>query len=253
MPSLSDIWIFIEPLANNDTYSVFAILIFIGCILFFMQPRRFYIVRHGETVSNAQHVRQGEHGLLSERGCQQADEVGKYLKQFPIKRILSSPFPRAIETANIINAYFKVPIIPSPLFAERRNPSVIIGKLNDDPEARHIIDQIDLAYHADDFRLLDEETFEETRLRAEKCLDLLSAQVPREMAIVTHHVFLKMLVAYLLYRDQLHSSDFIKVSYFNYSDNAGITVFAYHPWKALSARRGWEVVSYNEQPTLFMK
>lgn len=33
-----------------------------------------------------------------------------------------------------------------------------------------------------------------------------------------------MLVAYMLYRERLHSADFVKLSFFNYSDNAGITV-----------------------------
>ncbi len=57
-----------------------------------------------------------------------------------------------------------------------------------------------------------------------------------------------MLIAYLLYRERLHAADFIKLSFFNISDNAGITICEFHPWRIFSPTRGWEVVSYNEQP-----
>lgn len=217
-------------------------------IIFFMRPRRFYLVRHGETLLNAKHIRQGEDGALSENGRRQAEEVGRYLSRFPIGRILSSTYPRARETAEIISAHVKAPIVYSRLFVERKNPSDIIGKHTDDPNVMRIVDQMDLAYHADDYRFSDEENFIDLKRRARKCLALLSRQGAKETAVVTHHVFLKMLVAYLLYREQLHAADFVKLAFFNVSDNAGITVCEFHPWRMLSKTRGWEVVSYNEQP-----
>lgn len=216
-------------------------------IVFRMRPRRFYIVRHGETLMNAQHIKQGADGALSERGRRQAEKVGVYLKRFPIQRILSSPYPRAQETTGIIHAHLKVPIMYSPLLVERRNPSEIIGKDRDDPEVKKIVDHMDLAYHNDEYRFSDEENFMDLKKRARKCLNLLARQGAREMCVVTHHVFLKALIAYLLYRERLNAGDFIKLSFFNISDNAGITICEFHPWKMFSATRGWEVISYNEQ------
>jgi len=213
-----------------------------------MRTRRFYIVRHGETALNAEHVRQGSEGALSPRGRAQAEKVGAYLKHFPIKRIISSIYPRAKETSEIINAQLQVPVMYSALLAERRNPSEIIGKNTDDPEVVRIVDQMDLAYHDDEYRFSDEENFSDLKKRTRKCLSLLAHQGARETVVITHHVFLKMLVAYLLYRERLHAEDFVKLSFFNISDNAGITICEFHPWKFLSPTRGWEVVSYNEQP-----
>jgi broad specificity phosphatase PhoE len=214
-----------------------------------MRTRRFYFVRHGETLLNAQHIRQGSEGALSPKGRQQAEKVGGYLKRFPIERIISSTYPRAKETSDIINTHLKVSIIYSPLLAERRNPSEIIGKHRDEPDVVRIVDSMDLAYHEDDYRFSDEENFVDLKKRARTCLNLLARQGARETVVVTHHVFLKMLVAYLLYREHVHSADFVKLSFFNVSDNAGITVCEFHPWKLFSKTRGWEVVSYNEQPT----
>ncbi len=210
--------------------------------------KRFYFIRHGETTQNAEHIKQGEDGELSENGKHQAEKVGQYLKHFPIERIIASAYPRARETAEIINTYLKVPVIYSSLLAERKNPSDIIGKHTDDTDVIHIVDQMDLAYHPDEYRFSDEENFIDLKKRAKKCLSLLAHQGASETVVVTHHVFLKMLVAYLLYREQLHAKDFAKLSFFNYSNNASITVCEFHPWKFWNATRGWEVVSYNEQP-----
>ncbi len=211
--------------------------------------KRFYFVRHGETILNQQHIRQGEDGGLSENGKRQAEEVGAYLKRFSINRIISSDYPRARETAEIINKNLKVHIIYSQLLAERRNPKEIIGKHTNDQEVNRVVDQMDLAYHEDDYRFSDEESFMDLKKRARKCLNLLARQGTRETVVITHHVFLKMLIAYLLYRERLHAEDFTKLSFFNVSDNAGITVCEFHPWRLLSPTMGWEVVSYNEQPT----
>lgn len=251
MPSLSIIVSALAPLFfAAEPYLLFlgySLIIFIPVFLF-MRPRRFYFVRHGETLLNAAHTRQGKDGALSENGRLQTRRVGLYLMRFHIKRIISSPFERARETSSIIDEYLKVPISYSPLFAERRNPAEIIGKHDDDPEVARIVDQMDRAYHDDNYRFSDEENFQDLKDRAQHALGFLSSRAARETCVVTHSIFLKMLIAYLLYRDDIHATDYAKLSFFNASDNANITICEFHPWKVFSKTRGWEVVSYNETP-----
>lgn len=224
---------------------IFAVLVI---VIMRTRPRRFYIVRHGETVLNAKHVRQGEEGSLSEEGRDQARKVGAYLKRFTIREIISSTYERARETSELINTELHVPIAYSKLFVERRNPSEIIGKSRELPEVKEIVDQIENAYHPDDYRYSDEETFLELKARARKCLNLLARQGVDGSVIVTHHVTLKMLLAYILYREKLHASDFVKLSFLNISDNATVSICEYRPLRALTKSRGWSIVSYNEQP-----
>jgi broad specificity phosphatase PhoE len=226
----------------------FLILLALLGIALLGRPRRYYFIRHGETLLNAQHIRQGQDGALSPTGRSQAEQVGLYLSHFPIERLLSSAYPRALETSEIIKKYLHVPITASALLAERRNPSEIIGKPTKAPEVVKIVDQIDLAYHEDEYRYSDEENFIDLKKRAKKCIALLALQGAPHTVVVTHHVLLKMLLAYMLYGDKLHSADFVKLSFFNVSDNAGITICEFHPWHFLSKTRGWKVVSYNEQP-----
>ena len=217
-------------------------------IVFLMRTRRFYFVRHGETILNEQHIRQGEEGGLSENGKRQAEAVGAYLKRFPIERIIASHYPRAKETAEIINKQLKVQITNSSLLAERRNPKEIIGRSTRDPDVIRIVDQMDNAYHEDEYRFSDEENFIDLKKRARKCLNLLARQGAQETVVITHHVFLKMLVAYMLHRERLHAADFTKLSFFNVSDNAGVTICEFNPLNIFSPTHGWRVVSYNDQP-----
>lgn len=226
---------------------MFVCLLVLWFIFLFMRPRRFYFIRHGETLLNAKHIRQGEDGALSEKGRAQAETVGRYLENVSVDQIISSPYPRAKETAEIINSHLHVRIRYSPLLAERRNPSEIIGKSTHDPEVERIVDQMDNAYHDDEYRFSDEENFVDIRNRAAKCATFLSRQDVRQTVIITHHHFLKVFVAHILYRERLNAADFIKLSFFNVSDNAGVTICEFHPWKVFSETHGWEVVSFNEQ------
>lgn len=216
------------------------------CAVFFMRPRRFYFVRHGETLLNARHVKQGAEGSLSETGKRQARAAGALLAPLKIGAILSSPYERARETALIINEHVRANISYSPLLAERRNPSEIIGKNRNDPVVARVVDRIDLAYHDDAYRYADEENFLDLKKRAQQCLRYLAWQSHAHVCVVTHHAFLKMLLSYMLYREELRAADFVKLSFFNVSDNAGISICEFHPWKLLSKTRGWEVVSFNE-------
>src|SRR3989344_7480241 len=227
---------------------LFVAIVVLVLLFFLMQPRRFYFIRHGETLLNADHVKQGEEGGLSESGKQQAARIGELLAPLHIQRIISSPYTRAKETATIINEHLHVSLVYSPLLVERKNPTEVIGKSTHDPDVVHIVDQIDYAYHDDAYRYSDEENFIDMKGRARKCLALLARQGAHTTCVITHHAFLKMLLASMLYGENLHAGNFIKLSFFNTSDNGGISTCEYHPWKMFSSTRGWEIISYNEQP-----
>ena len=211
-----------------------------------LRPKRFYFVRHGETILNAAHIRQGAEGGLTEKGKLQAAATGEYLATCGITKLIVSPYERTKETAAIINEKLQVPVLYSLLVAERRNPSEIIGKSAEDPEVSRIVDEIDLSYHDDNYRFSNEENFQDLKRRAHDTLNLLAQEGAPRTGVITHSMYLKMLIAYLLYRDTLHAKDYVKLSYFNAADNAAVTVCEYWPLLAFSKTRGWKVISYNE-------
>jgi broad specificity phosphatase PhoE len=218
-------------------------VLFVLLIYLRMRTRRYYFVRHGETLLNQQHIKQGVEGLLSDLGKTQADEVGAALAPAGIHLIISSPYPRAKETSEIIRKHLHFARIRySPLLAERKNASALIGKSTKDPEVVRIVDAIDNAYHADDYRYADEENFLDLKARAKKCLRYLAQAQNTEICVVTHHAFLKMLLCYMLYGKDFTATDFVKLSFFNQADNGGITVCEYDPW-----HKRWTIEGYNER------
>ena len=79
------------------------------------------LVRHGVTDWNAIRRIQGREDIpLNDKGKKQADECGKYLKDFHFDVLISSPMVRAKQTAEIINKHVGLPrIIEMADFMER--------------------------------------------------------------------------------------------------------------------------------------
>ena len=78
------------------------------------------LVRHGETVDNARQIMQGQtQGELNERGREQARQVAERLATDPVDVIIASDLRRAIQTAEIIAAPHRLPVVTTPLLRER--------------------------------------------------------------------------------------------------------------------------------------
>ena len=79
-----------------------------------------YLVRHGETVDNANQTMQGQtQGELNERGILQAQELSEEWKDREIDVIVSSDLKRAIDTAAIVAAPHGLEVVKTPLLRER--------------------------------------------------------------------------------------------------------------------------------------
>ena len=205
-----------------------------------------YFVRHGETLNNAKGIRQGPDGALSEKGRAQALETAK---RFPKEKgrpevIIASPYERTKETANIIAQELKMSVEYSDLFVERRNPSEIIGHSGQEKKVKEIIDLIDKSYHPDDLRYSDEENFIDLKERAKKALNYISNRTQKRIIVVTHGIFLKMLVSYMLHGESLNSSAYNNLSYFNPIENASMAICSYttHWFK----KDEWKLITWND-------
>ena len=79
-----------------------------------------FLVRHGETVDNANQTMQGQtQGELNERGILQAQELSEEWKDREIDVIVSSDLKRAIDTAAIVAAPHGLEVVKTPLLRER--------------------------------------------------------------------------------------------------------------------------------------
>lgn len=74
-----------------------------------------YLIRHGQKELHA-----GDPGL-TKIGIKQAQQTGEYLSQFPITKIVSSPFKRTVETAQYIAQVLNLKYTSHEALVERMN------------------------------------------------------------------------------------------------------------------------------------
>ncbi len=210
--------------------------------------KTFYFVRHGQTILNAQNIRQGADGSLSDKGFEQANITGRRLEKTKFDIILASPYERAKETAETIAQYVKKPIVYLDLLVERRNPKEIVGRSATDLDVRKIVDTIDKSFHDNNFRFSDEENFSDLKTRAREALKVLSKRREKRILVVTHSIFLKILVAYIVKGEELSASDYNTLSFLNTSGNASITVCEYRKGIFVPRReKGWKLIAWDDE------
>lgn len=79
-----------------------------------------YLVRHGETVDNVNHIMQGQtQGMLTDNGCEQAREVAREMAGKRIDAFVSSDLRRAVDTCRIIAGPHGGGIVTTELLRER--------------------------------------------------------------------------------------------------------------------------------------
>lgn len=79
-----------------------------------------YLVRHGETVDNANQIMQGQtQGELNESGIRQAQLLSDDWKGKPLDAVIASDLKRSVDTARIIAAPHQLEVQTTPLLRER--------------------------------------------------------------------------------------------------------------------------------------
>jgi broad specificity phosphatase PhoE len=193
-----------------------------------MATKIIYFVRHGETILNAAGIRQGPDGGLSEKGKLGVLKTAEGLaREKKFNAIVSSPYERTRETAAIISEKLHMPVEYCDLLRERKNPSEIVGKHKDSVEVRAITDRIDNSFHEDGLRFSDEENFTDLKERARNLLKYIEVRPEKRLLMVTHGIFLKMFVCYMLYGEKMKASDYVRLSFESDMDNAGVVVCSY--------------------------
>jgi probable phosphoglycerate mutase len=156
-------------------------------------------VRHAESLENAAERPQNEDGSLSERGIEQARITAGRLAHFRIDTIITSPWQRARETADIFAERLEVPVAELDAARERRHPSEVVGKHKYDPQAQEVSAAIWRNFTEPNYRYSDEENFEDLRERSGQVERALLNASGERIALVSHGAFLRALFAYMLH------------------------------------------------------
>lgn len=190
--------------------------------------KRFYFVRHGQTVDNVNNVYQSASDPLNKKGIAQASLVAERFISIPADIIIASDYVRARKTAEAIAGTTGLPLRESALFEEIRRPSDIIGKERYESDAKIIMDEMIENELVADWHHLDEENLFEALARARKGIDYLCNLPEEKIIVVAHEIFIKIMLAAMAVKDDIDAVKFYRMMrYFMIGDNTGITIAEY--------------------------
>ena len=205
---------------------------------------KLYFVRHGETNSNLQKSVVNFNDQLTEVGRKQAQELARRICDISIDIILASPHKRTKETAEIIAKKINKENKEVSLLGEKKWPSEIEGKLLKDPEVEKICDLLreknnfDPAWHYS-----DEENFFDIKKRAELFIEYVSKSAYINILSVSHEYFIKMVIATILYGNQLSYEIFRNFFHSTSLNNASLTLCE-------KKQNAWKLIMLNDQQYL---
>jgi len=180
------------------------------------------LARHGETVWNVEKIYRGRTDVnLDEVGIKQAELLGKYLSNWKLEAIYSSPIKRALDTANIIARYQKIGV------------NIAEGLIDFDygewqslpeQEVKRLYPALLNEWHNNPHkvRMPGGESLEDVRRRAIEVVNDILSKYQGSVVLVSHRVVNKVLICSLLGLDNSHfwniNQDVGGITIFNYGD-----------------------------------
>jgi broad specificity phosphatase PhoE len=210
--------------------------------------KKLYLVRHAESEGNIGMIQQGPSTPLSEQGNQQTALIAERCKTIDIDCILSSPQTRAKTTAEAISRAIGKDIEYSDLLIERKKPTAIIGIDRNSAEFTAVEDLIHDNFHNLDWKHSDEENFLDLKSRAAQLLAHANSLSEENILMVSHGVFMVMVIAYVMFGDELTSEEFWKMFVGTEHNNTGITVLKQSKFKDEPIR--WKLLTWNDHAHL---
>ena len=181
---------------------------------------KFILVRHGETLWNVEKIYRGRTDVnLDGVGIKQAELLGKYLSNWELETIYSSPLKRALDTANIIARYHKISVhIAEGLI------DFDYGEWQSLPEqeAKRLYPTLHNEWHNNPHKVKmpSGESLEDVRRRAIEVVNDVLSKYQGSVVLVSHRVVNKVLICSLLGLDNSHFWNI-------HQDVCGITIFDY--------------------------
>jgi probable phosphoglycerate mutase len=189
--------------------------------------KQIYLIRHAESEGNIGPVRQDTSSPLSPAGQRQAAYMAERCAKLPLEVIVSSTMTRARETATTIQKKIGTPIEESGLFVERLRPSVQHGKPKDAPESLEIDERIRQNF-GEGWRHSDEENFDDLKARAEAALQYLANRPEQHVGVVTHGLFMSILLASAVFRETLTGPICRRVTRGFHMQNTGLSLLSFY-------------------------
>lgn len=204
-----------------------------------------YLVRHGESESNAGPVNRGPAAKLTPRGYEQAAFIAERAAKLPIDAIVSSAYPRASETARLIAERTHMVVEYADLFRERVRPSEQVGLARGSDAFREIDDEV-FNNFGPGHRFSNEENFDDLKERAGKALLFLEQHPARHLLLVGHGLFARVLLSRVVFGESVTATEMLAAIRTFKNENTGLSVLQH----GANAYVPWQVVVWNDHAHL---
>lgn len=204
---------------------------------------RIYLVRHGETEYNVKGLYMSSDIPLSATGFKQAQNLANRFKNIKVDKVYSSPYERTKQTAKLIEEVVNLNIEYDGDLKEIVRPSEFIGKHLTDPNVQRIKKILKENANNPDFHYSDEENFFDLVKRAKRIIQKIQHLTEEDILLITHEGFMKVVIATLMFGDELNSAMFDKLYFFFSIKNTGITVLEKRPDE-------WKLITWNDHAHL---
>ncbi len=173
-----------------------------------------YFIRHGQTEKNATHVHQHYDEPLSKEGKKQASHIASVLQKLPIDTLITSPFTRARQTAEIISHRIGIPYIIDTSVHETIRPMYLYGKRHASLVTIKYI--FNLFIHRADATWDDDgaENMFTIRNRVYDAKDMIMEDTGKTLAIVSHAIFIDLFVHLVCAQKPLTWWQFVRIVLF---------------------------------------
>ena len=203
-----------------------------------------YLVRHGQSEGNITPVFQSTDSPLSTEGKRQSHALATRLDSLPIETIISSPLPRAKNTAEIITATTHHAVEYEDLFVERIRPTATEGKPWHDQAAAHLWKQWEESLVTPGIRVEDGENYEDITTRADKVLTYLHARKEQTILVITHAYLIRTIAAKILLGNTINGDALRRCYERTDIENTSITTLTYRD--AFEEPFCWRISSLND-------
>ena len=170
-------------------------------------------------------IHQTPENPLSPTGQKQARAIAGRIKNIKgLDFILSSNLNRAEQTAQIISEATGLPVTLTGLAVERKLPTEVIGT----PWHGEVMTSLKkiMEEHKDDpsWHYSDEENFYDQRNRAQKLLIEIEEYGEKNILLVSHGHFIRLIVGLMMFGNEITPDEFDKLEKFMNTINTGITI-----------------------------
>ena len=190
---------------------------------------KIFLVRHGSSVNDNNGRWQHPDSLLSHRGKLQAEALSKRPRFQVVDLVMSSEWPRARKTADIVAGRLKKPLKLVKEIHERKQFSGIYNAKRTSKVSRQYCQDSFKNYRNLDWKFSDEEeSIREVIKRAVYFRDCLTKKhLKQNVLVVSHDVFIRCLLIVCLLGQDFSDQVFLKLFYALRTTNTGISLLEY--------------------------